>query len=68
MSRKYKLNGYVTISIYTEVEADSLEEAIRIAKSRDVGILNYGWKGRAKDVWVADEYDGLPQKITEDKV
>jgi acyl-CoA reductase-like NAD-dependent aldehyde dehydrogenase len=33
---QYNLNAKVTISLYTVVEADSLEEAIEIANERNV--------------------------------
>jgi hypothetical protein len=34
----FKLSGEVTISIYTEVAANSLEEAIDIAQNRSIEI------------------------------
>ena len=55
---KFKLTGMVTISVYTEVEADALEEAIKIAQERS--IEKYAWsdKKQLESVWVNDDYDG----------
>lgn len=63
--KKFKLSGVVTISIYTEVEADSIEEAIEIAENRTIEANNWGDKSQASDVWVSDEFDGMPDKIRE---
>jgi len=63
--RTFKLEGKVTISIYTEVEAENLEEAIEIANDRQIEKSHWGDKSQSKEAWVNDEYDGEPQNIKE---
>jgi len=63
--KKFKLIADVTISIYTEVEAETLEEAIEIAEDREIINSNEG----TSDVnieWLTDEYDGMPLNIREE--
>ena len=66
--KKYCLNALVTISIYTEVEANSLEEAIEIAEQREIEACNNDIfsDNQIKRVWVADDYDGSPFNICEE--
>lgn len=62
---KFKLTANVTISVYTEVEADTLEEAIEIAKERELmGIAQTGCDTE-EDTWLCDELDGMPENIQE---
>lgn len=61
----FKLTGLVTVSVYTEVEAGTLEEAIKIAKERDVEKYQPMDKDQRKGAWVNDDYDGEVQKIEE---
>ena len=62
---KFKLTANVTISVYTEVEADTLEEAIEIAKERELmGIAQTGFDTE-EDTWLCDELDGMPENIQE---
>lgn len=61
----FKLNGYVKVSVYTEVEADTLEEAISIAESRDIERYRFGYTSQVKDAWINDEYDGEVTEINE---
>jgi hypothetical protein len=63
---KFKLTGLITVSVYTTVEADTLEEAISIAKERDIESYNYGTLNQDYDVWVNDGYDGVVKSITQD--
>lgn len=63
--KTYKLSGVVTISIFTEVEANSLEEAIQIAENRGIEACRFGDKEQAGEVWVSEEFDGMPDKIRE---
>lgn len=65
MGKIFKLNGLVTVSVYTEVEAETLEEAIEIAQQRDIEKYHWGNNGQKKEVWVNDEYDGEVQEIEE---
>ncbi len=60
--KKYSLSSVVCVSAYTEVFAESREEAINIAEGRDVRIdTNYG-RDRAS-VWLISDADGEPQEI-----
>lgn len=62
----FNLSGCITVSVYTEVEAETLEEAIEIAMTRDVVAYHWGDKTQALEYWVNDEYDGEVQNITKD--
>jgi hypothetical protein len=63
--KTFKLSGVVTISIYTEVKAKSLEEAIHIAENRQIEAYNFSDKEQSKYAWVSEEFDGMPSKISE---
>lgn len=63
--KNFQLSCQVTVSAYTVVEADTLEEAMEIAKDRTVGIArNYDSSGQAADEWVIEEGDGEPKEIS----
>lgn len=63
--KKFKLTAEATISLYTEVIAETLEEAINIAEERDLMAI-VGTGGETKsDTWMADELDDEPTNITE---
>jgi hypothetical protein len=65
---KFNLTALVTVTVQTTVEADTLEEAIKIADGiQDIGHYK---DGVTKDfAWVNDgEFDGLPQNIRQDEV
>jgi hypothetical protein len=57
----FNLTCYVTVSAFTVVEADTLDEAIAIAKERDVTLV-----AGDGDQWVIDEADGDLEQIHED--
>lgn len=61
--KKFNLSGTVTVSVFTVVEANSLEEAIEIAQERHIEAAEYNSKDQAETVWVNEEYDGEVQKI-----
>lgn len=65
--KKYKLKAHLTVSAWTEVEANTPEEAKEIAEDREVGSLchNAIYPGQ-DEVWHF-ENDGLPQKIEIDE-
>lgn len=63
---KFNLSAKVTISIYTEVEAETLEEAIKIAEEREIEKYEWGDEDQVLRCWINDEYDGEPFEITED--
>ena len=56
--KEFNLSGMVTVSVYTTVKANSLEEAIEIAKERDVERHNWGDKEQSLGAWVNEGYDG----------
>lgn len=62
---KFKLAGMVTVSVYTEVEAETLEQAIEIAKTRDIERYSWSDKDQSSDAWVNEYYDGEVHSIDE---
>ena len=63
--KKFELTAQITISLYTEVEAETLEEAKKSAEERDLMAI-VGTGGETKhDTWMADELDGMPENIEE---
>lgn len=62
---KYRLSGIVTISILTEVEADTEQEAIRIAEERGlVSLCHFCASGDPEREWITSgELDGIPMEI-----
>lgn len=63
--KTFRLSSRVTVSAYTEVQAESLEQAMQIAAARDVVI---GGSGAYPDEsWVIDDADGAPMDITADE-
>lgn len=49
--RKYRLNGTVTLDVYIDVVAESLEQAIEIAED-DVSITEYCGAQVGVDYWI----------------
>lgn len=64
---KFNLSAEVLVSVYTSVEAETLEEAIEIAKDRDIERYVFDDKDQRNTEWVNDEYDGAPRNIKENK-
>lgn len=62
----FHLSAKVTVSTYTEVEADSLEEAIEIAKAREAVIGGNGTGQYPNESWIVDDADGTPYDIKEE--
>lgn len=61
----------VTISVLTDVEAESEDEAIRLAEERSViGLCHQCGGNRTRDEeWVTSgELDGEPQELTAEKM
>lgn len=54
----YKLTAEVTVSAYTEVEAENEDEARKIAEERQAHIHGYGY--RCDEYWIVEEVDGEP--------
>lgn len=63
--KTFKLTGIVTISVYTEVEAETLEEAIEIAEERGIERSEHNPEQQVKEAWVSEEYDGEVVEIKE---
>lgn len=59
----FRLSCHVTISAVTEVEAESLEEAIAIAASRGVEFDMAG--NEVEESWLVSDFDGTPHNISE---
>lgn len=64
---KYRLTSHVTVSAYTEVEADSEEEAIAQSKEREVVIGGRGSGTSPSEQWVIEDADGYPKNIKVDE-
>jgi LPS O-antigen subunit length determinant protein (WzzB/FepE family) len=62
---EFKLTAKVTISVYTKVKADSIEEAIKIAEEREIEESDYQGQ-KQHECWVSDEYDGIVTNIEEE--
>lgn len=63
--KTFNLSAVATISIYTKVEAKTLEEAIKIAEGRSIEKSDFD--GRNSEYsWVSDDYDGELQNIREE--
>lgn len=60
---KFKLGCHVTVSAYTEVEADTLEQAIEQADGREVVIGGLGSGTDPQEQWVIEDADGVPFDI-----
>lgn len=64
--KEFKFSAKVTISVYTIVEAETLEEANQIASSRlNMSIIANGGDSEY-DSWMCDELDGNVYDIEED--
>ena len=60
---KYKFSATATVSCYTEVEADSLEEALEEAYSRELSGLCYApFTGDVTEEWHFDN-DSIPEEV-----
>lgn len=61
----FKLNAHVTVSAYTEVEAETLEQAIEEARSRSVEIVDERSGYLPSEHWLVMDADGEPMEITQ---
>lgn len=65
--KKYKFRAEATVSCWTEVEANSAEEAKEIAESRDLaGLCHMPYTGEVDEEWHFDN-DGSPLNIQLDQ-
>ncbi len=62
----YKLGCKVTVSAYTEIEADTLESALKQAANREVVLGGVGSGSSPDESWIIDDADGEPSEIHED--
>lgn len=63
---KFHLNGYVTVSASTAIEADTLEEAIK--KAENLPVMHFTQAHGVEDaVWVVEDMDGSAQEIYADE-
>lgn len=60
--KTFELSATVNISISTKVEAETLEEAIEIAKNREIEASDFNGENE-NEAWISSEYDGMPQNI-----
>lgn len=64
MAEKYTLSAHITVSAYTVVEADSLEEAVAASKEREVDTdFGGGVRPDHNTSWVVSAIDGEPHNI-----
>lgn len=64
MKQTFTISAKVTISVYTKVDAESIEEAIEIANDRTpMSILPNGGDNEREN-WMLDEIDGEPFELT----
>ena len=61
----YNLSAMVTVSAYTTVEADTLEEAIAISRDRRAEIGGNGTGNHPGESWIIEDADGVPEAICE---
>lgn len=59
---RFRISGTVTISCFTEVEADSVAQALEIAEERDMARLSHNaCQADDRECWCIDaELDGTP--------
>lgn len=62
---KFRLSAQVTVSAYTEVEAATLDEAIKEAEGRLVVIGGMNSGEDADESWIIDDADGEATDIHE---
>ena len=64
--KEFELTAKITITTYTTVEAETLQEAISIAEERTDMMSIVTNNGDYPEVcWVVDELDGTPYEIKE---
>ena len=64
--KEFLISAKVTISVYTKVEAETLEDAISIAEKRTpMSIIPNGGDNENEN-WMVDEIDGTPYELHED--
>jgi hypothetical protein len=59
----FRLTAHVTVTTWTDVEAETLEDAIEISKGRDVVIGGLHTGSDPMESWIIDDGDGSPENI-----
>ena len=62
----FTLVSKVTVSAYTEVEAETIDDAIKIASQRQAAIGGVGTGTLPDEMWIVDDIDGEPYDIQND--
>jgi len=63
---KFKLSAQVTVSCWTTVEADTLEDALKLAEDREMADLcRYPFSAGEEEAWHFSN-DGTPRQIVQD--
>ena len=57
----FRLGAVVGVSAYTNVEADTYEDAVAEAETRDVQLAGGG--NDPDEMWIIEDADGTPQDI-----
>lgn len=62
--KKFELTAKITITAFTTIEAETLEEAIEKANNRyDMMSIASNNADTPDDVWMIEELDGMPYEI-----
>jgi len=62
--KQFNLIAKITISTYTTIEAETLEEAMKLAGERsDMMSISSNNADTPNKVWMIDELDGTPYEI-----
>ena len=64
--KEFLISPKVTISVYTKVEAETLEEAIEIANDRTPMAIVANGGDNEHENWMVDEIDGEPFDLHEE--
>ena len=65
--KKFTIEAMITVSAYTEVEAENVEEAIKIAEARtDMMSISSNNGDEPNTVWMIEELDGTPFNLHKD--
>ena len=65
--KKFRINGLMGVSAWTEVEAETEEEALRIARGREPGGLSYNAISPGVDECWHFENDAEPRDLEIDR-
>lgn len=65
--KKFKISGLITVSCYTEIEANSEDEALSKAELRTEKMMIVTNNGDLSNkVWMIEELDGEPRNLSID--